>query len=112
MVAALVLALSWQSFVTQTHRHSDPLAASIAAGSAQADSGAQKPGKPSPSDLPANCSICRQMANAGAALLPAPVAIAAPAYIAFHPATAPPLGEAAVQRSHRWQSRAPPTFQA
>ena len=104
-LAAVLLAFSWQSFVTQTHQHFDPGAVSAAA-PAMADGAG--PRRESPSDLPANCSICRALAHAGALVPPAPIEFGAPAPAVFRLAPATPLGLTHAGRSHAWQSRAPP----
>lgn len=107
----LILALSWQSFVTETHHHPHP--ASLAQSAVHFDSGRHHQDEQAPAHLPpAHCLICRATALAGAAVLPGPVAFDPPVLASFQPVSAAPLGGAAVQRSHRWQSRAPPQLQA
>lgn len=106
LILALLLAVTWQSFVTQTHNHYDQ---GFASAGVQANGGlAGKAGKSDPSRLPDNCSICREIAHAGPVLLSAPVEIAAPIAIALWIAVVLPLGLALVSRSHAWRSRAPP----
>lgn len=100
---AILLAFTWQSFVAQTHRHYGPAAAATPAGVAL-----QQAGKQSPSDLPATCPICSELAHAGQAVLPTPVTIAAPTESPVWLATTAPLHFSLSQRSHAWQSRAPP----
>jgi hypothetical protein len=102
---AILLAFTWQGFVAQTHRHYGPAASANPTRVAL-----QSPGKQSPSDLPATCPICSELAHAGQAVLPAPVAIAAPAESPVWLATTIPLRLSLSQRSHAWQSRAPPAF--
>ena len=101
-MVAILLAFSWQSFVAQTHRHYS--AAAATATSAQL----QSPGKSSPSDLPATCPICSELAHAGQVILPAPVTLAAPAESPIWLATTAPLTLSRTERSHAWRSRAPP----
>lgn len=106
-----VLALSWQSFITQTHRHwpEDMAPVHVAAGAHL------KPGvapfRPAP-DLPANCPICREIYHAGTFLLPPDIAIpqglVAPVWLFLALA----LALTRQTRSHGWNSRAPPLPQA
>jgi hypothetical protein len=104
MLWALLLAFGWQSLLTQTHLH--PL---FAPAQGQASAAMPDRGNSSPYDSPANCPICREAGSAGPALLTTPVVFAAPAAAVFFATaqTPPPLAHSA--RSHRWQSRAPPT---
>ena len=111
MLAVLLLALSWQSVVSQTHRHFHAPAGTVLAIAQDASSLPGK-GQQAPYDPASDCSICRQIAHAGAALLPDPVAIEAPAFAEFRPGETPPLDPASVRRSHAWRSRAPPALQA
>jgi len=107
VLAAMVLALSWQSFLTQTHRHFDPVSTEA---SAQArDAAPSGVDRQSPSDLPANCQICREVAHAGSYLLPAPIGFDAPAPGVFWLAVVALAVVALVRRSHAWRSRAPPS---
>lgn len=104
LVGALLLSLSWQSVVLQTHQHFSPLARAATASGTSVSNGQ------SPADLPANCPICRELAHAGPVVLPAPVALDAPAPLVFWFAVSVLLGLALVQRSHAWRSRAPPAL--
>lgn len=103
-MVAILLTFTWQSFVTQTHRHYDLLAAATAT----AGLSVQTPGKSSPADLPASCPICSELAHAGQVILPAPLTIAAPAEAPVLLVTTAPLALSRAERSHAWQSRAPP----
>ena len=113
MLAVMLFALSWQSIVTQTHNHFG-LDAPLGVTTTKVDSAAtQQLDRQSPSDLPGKCPICRELAHSAHFVLPAPILFEAPAPVAFWAASAPPLGSALAQRSHAWQSRAPPQkFQA
>lgn len=102
-MVALLLAFTWQSFIVQTHRHYDFSAAT------SASLAVQQPGKSSPADLPASCPICSELAHVGQAVLPTPVTIAAPAPAPVWLTTTAPLALSRSERSHAWQSRAPPT---
>lgn len=109
LIVALLLAVTWQSFVTQTHRHYDRGAIAAAAAVQEGGGAALDPqGKHAPSGLPDNCPICREIAHAGPVVLPAPVAIFVPVAVAFFATLAAPLGLALAGRSHIWRSRAPP----
>ena len=102
---AVALALSWQSFLTQTHQH---LASAFAATTVQgAAPTAALPDRPS-SDQPATCPICREIAHAGYYLFPALATFDAPIATRFDFSAAVPLRPVLVRRSHAWQSRAPP----
>src|SRR4051812_14698666 len=57
MLALMLLALSWQSIVTQTHSHFG-LDASLGTTATKVDGAStQQPDRQSPSDLPGNCPI-------------------------------------------------------
>jgi hypothetical protein len=106
----LLLALLWQSVITQAHQHRP-----VGLDTSQSErSFANKSGRDeSPPDSPQNCLICLEAASAGPALLPAPVTIAIPASFVFFIATLRPQQFQRASRSHVWQSRAPPhQFQA
>ncbi|MEI9851197.1 MAG: DUF2946 family protein [Sphingomonas sp.] len=107
-LVAVLVAFSWQSFVTQTHRHFDPGAISGVAAAKADVANPQAPGRQAPPDLPANCPICRELAHAGPFVLPAPITFDAPAPAIFWLALATLPGLTLTQRSHAWQSRAPP----
>ncbi|WP_029935514.1 DUF2946 family protein [Sphingomonas sp. UNC305MFCol5.2] len=102
---ALLLALLWQSVLTQAHQHR-----SVGLGTSQSErSIANKSGRnDSAPDSPANCPICLETANLGPALLPTPATIAPPAAPAFFIAAFRPRQFQRSSRSHVWQSRAPP----
>lgn len=102
---ALLLALLWQSVITQAHQHRpvglDP--------SQSERSIANKSGRDeSAPDSPQNCLICLEAASVGPALLPTPVTIAIPAAFVFFTPTFRPQQFQRASRSHVWQSRAPP----
>jgi len=105
---ALLFAVSWQSFLTQTHQHSDSGSAARVAAANVKDAGPQRSSRQSPSDLPSNCPICREIAHASHFVLPAPIAMDLPAPLTFWVATVTSQVLALTQRSHTWQSRAPP----
>jgi hypothetical protein len=107
--AALLIAFSWQSVIAQTHQHFESSPVSAAAPATAANAGPQQPGRQSPSDLPANCPICHEIAHLGQVVMPAPFQLAAPVPADFFGAAAIPLGLTLTQRSHAWRSRGPPS---
>ena len=108
MLAVLLFALSWQSIVTQTHSHFG-LDAPLGAAATKVDiASTQQPDRQSPSDLPGQCPICRELAHSGQFVLPAPILFEAPAPVTFRAASALSIGSTLARRSHAWQSRAPP----
>jgi hypothetical protein len=99
-----LLAFCWQSAVTQTHIHfhSD----SLRSATAQGELRAAHHGKGSD---PADCLLCKELAQSGHYLTPAPILLVIPAGLAF---LAPDAAERLARRltnSHSWRSRAPPT---
>lgn len=108
ILLAVLVAVFWQSFLTQTHEHfGDERFASIAS----ADNGAasQEGDRKAPSGLPDNCWICRAVAHADHLLLPQVAeASVAPATDFWFVLPSRP-GPALTPRSHAWQSRAPPS---
>ncbi len=98
-----------QSIVTYGHVHLPAGAMSSGATSLHQGSGKTAlSATHAPANAPADCPLCRELAAAGHYLAPAPLVL---------PAGLPPVVwlfvlPAAVilsrQRSHRWQSRAPP----
>jgi len=108
---ALLLSFCWQSLVVQTHQHLDPVR--LAGLALTASEEVQAPGKQVPADLPANCPLCREMATAGAYLLPTPIALAAPEATSFHFTPTSLDALTLLPPARGWQSRAPPLpFQA
>lgn len=107
MLLAMMLAVGWQGFVAQTHRHPEG-ASPFASATVLVDVAAGADHK-TPLKLPDSCPICRELAHAGSMLLPTPAQVAPPALTAAPTAetrTAIPSNLQPV--SHRWQSRAPP----
>lgn len=104
IMAAVLVAFSWQSFVTQTHRHFDDEAFSAATTGIASPESDRK----APSSLPDNCTMCREIAHSGQLVLPAAIAFDAPVATAFWLADSALPGLALGQRSHAWRSRAPP----
>jgi hypothetical protein len=107
LLTALLLALSWQSYVVGTHAHqpvaSGPAGAILHRAPAQ---DRRAPAAPDP------CPICQQISIAAAYLPAPPVTVAAPALaLVWYGATAT-LVHLPPQRSHAWRSRGPPTAPA
>ena len=109
LLLLLLLAFVWQGFVSQTHRHSNPVATAAAVTAAAQN---PSPAGDQPADTPANCSICRELAGSGPALLPVALSIAVPDHPPFVATTANLPPQTLVRRTHLWRSRAPPFFQA
>jgi hypothetical protein len=107
IVIAMLLAILWQSFVTQTHVHADPGLYATAIADSAGTPARLKAGR-APSDLPATCPICQEVAHAGSYLSPAAVALEPPVLADHWRDVAPSPATALRQRSHAWQSRAPP----
>ena len=105
LLVALILSLSGQSVLTQTHWHSP---ASLSGDLVLADGGQARVGKNAPADVPANCVICREIAHSGHVLVPPPILLDGPAPVAFLADVGHPDAIAPAVLSHRWQSRAPP----
>jgi len=103
----MLFALLGQSFVTQTHIHAEPgVFATLIADGAGAPS--QLKAGQAPSDLPATCPICQEIAHAGSYLSPTAVAFQPPIPADVWREATPSLAPSLRQRSHAWQSRAPP----
>jgi hypothetical protein len=104
---AMLLAILWQSFVTQTHIHANPGAYATAISDSAGASTRLKAGE-APSDSPATCPICQEVAQAGSYLAPAAVALQPPVPVDLWRTATLSLAPSLRQRSHDWQSRAPP----
>jgi len=102
---AAMLAFLCQSFVTQTHLHSDLTVTSVAQAGATATPAA-KAGQPAPA-LP-DCPICREIAHGGTYLPAVPIALRTIAPVTVWRVVLPLRTLAPSQYSHAWRSRAPP----
>jgi hypothetical protein len=107
IVFAMLLAILWQSFVTQTHVHANPGAYAPAISDSAGGPTRLKAGE-APSDLPATCPICQEVAHAGSYLSPAALALQPPVPVDRWRTVTLALSPTLRQRSHAWQSRAPP----
>lgn len=107
LIAALLCFL-WQTIVVQTHFHSQLVPVSAVSGANIAPQ-VSAPNHQSESDDPANCPICQERAHAGAYLTPEPAVFQVSAEFDNWVGTAPAPGTVAANRSHSWQSRAPPS---
>jgi hypothetical protein len=100
LVAAF--ALSFQSYIAQTHMHDD----AIGAGSVPRHAAA--PGKAPSEHGTAGCPLCQAIIHVGAFVASANVAL----YLPFAWVEAAPLAHVALRASittaHDWRSRAPP----
>lgn len=104
VIVALLLALTWQNFLVQTHWHAPaPQALSASHGGEAGDSG-QK----APSDQQPACLTCLALANATPALPTASPVIAGVPPVTFF-VTASVAAPLSVQApASPWRSRAPP----
>lgn len=110
VVLALLVSLFGQSLVTQTHVHLDPVARGTAARVLPGQPAARLEHRHRASHGPATCPLCREIAQAGHYVAPAPVGPASVAPFAplfLLPARATVGG---LVRSHAWRSRGPPTL--
>jgi hypothetical protein len=105
---ALIAALTWQSVLTQTHRHYTTRTTSTLAMPAAQAIPQQRDDQP-PSPLPDNCSACRQMAQAGQFVLPSVPTVDAPGPAPIWYVQSTTVDPGPATRSHAWRSRAPPT---
>ncbi|HEY7979400.1 MAG TPA: hypothetical protein VID67_14510 [Rhizomicrobium sp.] len=98
-----VLAFALQSFIIQTHIHNGPQAA-VATFSADAPA----PHSKYPHNkAPADCPLCQAVAHTGAFLTPATIAMLLP--VSVQTITLRLVVQTATaDRTHGWQSRAPP----
>lgn len=111
MLLAIMLAVSWQGFVAQTHHH--PESGSQFASTTVLVDVAASTDRKTPLKLPDSCPICRELAHAGSALLPTPALFTPPVAVPALAAETPLALPSHIQPlSHRWQSRAPPILQA
>lgn len=108
LLIAVLVAFCAHSLVTQTHLHFD--AHTTPAALLTANDGnshhVEHPGKAS--DSSTDCPLCQEQAVAGHYLAPSPFIFVAPVLLAlwlFNPVLP---GQVCEQRSHCWQSRAPP----
>ncbi|RYY26034.1 MAG: hypothetical protein EOP62_11145 [Sphingomonadales bacterium] len=107
MLLAMMLALCWQGFVAQTHRHPEGQTAFV--GATVVVDVAAIADRDTPLELPDSCPICRELSHAGSMLLPTPVAVTPPVLMAAPVADLRAAIPAHIQPvSHGWQSRAPP----
>lgn len=104
---AVLLAFSWQSFVTQTHAHF-ATGAQIVTDSGQASSTARTDTGKRSSDAPADCPICQEIGHDGFYLLPTLAVLEAPQPAPLWQAVTISFVRAALKPSHIWRSRAPP----
>lgn len=107
IVFAMLLAILWQSFVTQTHVHANPGVYATAIPDSTGAPTRLKAGE-APSDQPTTCPICQEVAHAGSYLSPTAVALQPPLPAHLWRTVIPTPAPTLRQRSHAWQSRAPP----
>jgi hypothetical protein len=101
----LLVALAWQSCLTQTHIHpasSARVLSSLAPVRADTGGGSNSP------DTPATCPICQDAALSGNYVAADAVSLAAPAVAIAWYYLAAPRPVRRDLKSHAWNSRAPP----
>jgi hypothetical protein len=110
LLALLMLAaFLGQSVATQAHVHflsGPPLSAATADPNAR--TGPILSATTAPGNALADCQLCRELAMSGHYVLPGPVPLFEGRLAPFWLAAATVAALACRQRSHRWQSRAPP----
>jgi hypothetical protein len=108
VLLAMLVVFSWQSFVAETHNHFARASISTAAGGTGAVATPSSGGN-SPFDSPANCPICREIAQSAAYLPPVPIVLPAPQAVLVWLVVGLAFGLILQRRSLGWHSRAPPT---
>jgi hypothetical protein len=108
VLLAMLVVFSWQSFVAETHNHFARASISTAA-NATAPVTTSSSDQNSPFDSPANCPICREIAQSAAYLPPAPIVLPAPQAMLVWLVVGLAFGLILERRSLGWRSRAPPT---
>ncbi|WP_137861693.1 MULTISPECIES: DUF2946 family protein [unclassified Sphingomonas] len=104
-----ILAFLCQSLVIQGHLHANPV--THAAGASPVEASSISTAALSGEDQ-SPCPICQEIAQAGTYLPVASATFVPPTPIALWRAVTSSLELALRQRSHAWQSRAPPLLQA
>lgn len=104
VLALLLFALSWQSFLAQTHGHPVSMQSDVASKVIAAP----KAGDEAPSGQKSHCRICAELAHVTPALLSASVVLASPPRIAVFPTETRIAAYPPQKPARRWQSRAPP----
>ena len=99
VILTAIAALLWQSFIVQTHIHYPAVAVHAATGVSH---------RAHPAEAPADCPICREMAQAAAYLTPTSPPLAEPARAHFLLAELPITASVFVAFAPAWRSRAPP----
>jgi hypothetical protein len=109
LLALLIMLAAFlaQNVATQSHVHFFGAAPVAGASAATAGSAGQLLSRAPVGALP-DCPLCRELATSGHYVLPKPVALFEGQLAYFSLFTASVAVLACRQRSHRWQSRAPP----
>jgi len=100
LVAITLFAFAQAGFVTQTHIHPLPLSNELAAEKSHSNTPAR--------DDSRHCPLCQEFLLAGAYVLPPPVVLPYPGFIAVENFIASYQSLSSVRFAHGWQSRAPP----
>ena len=97
-----------QTVAIQTHVHFAKAAASSPVAGTPERTKPTLSSTQTPTADPADCPLCRDLAIAGHYILPDGVTLSASALVLFWLFVPASVAVAVQQRSHRWQSRAPP----
>ncbi|WP_066590460.1 DUF2946 family protein [Sphingomonas pruni] len=108
VLLAMLVVFSWQSFFAETHNHFARAQISTNAGPTGAVAKSSSD-QNSPYDSPANCPICREIAQSAAYLPPTPIVLPAPEALLVWLVAGLTFGLILERRSLGWHSRAPPT---
>ena len=108
-MCALLIALCWQSLVTQTHLHAGSNAPASGGAIVWSVGENLTAGQTGPQDPPDNCPICHDVTQAGFYLLADAIVLAVPAVLLHWQAVPGSTAWSVRRRSHAWRSRGPPS---
>ncbi len=107
LVLLTLVAFVFQSFVTQTHIHAQPVGAPVAVDWLD---GGKAPGKEAPAkNDEASCPLCQAFASSGQFLTPAAAAILLPSFSVSVIQLVPLATTFVRSASHAWRGRLPPS---
>jgi hypothetical protein len=109
----VLLAFTWQSFLTQTHIHHPPAVAligDIGANALPSETGKGSKDRYPANEDPANCPLCQEIMHAGQVIVPAALLLVLPSYAAFNFIVFVETTTSVRAPSHIWQGRAPPAL--
>lgn len=108
----ILLAFTWQSFLTQTHIHhlsTVALAGHIGLKAPASNSASTPKDKYPANEDPANCPLCQEIISAGYAVVPAAALLVLPSFVTLNFIVFVELTTPFRAPSHIWQGRAPPS---